>query len=262
MRLLRAEWTKLATLRGNGWLLAGVVVILVGLAAAVTLSVPLPHCAPDATSCTEDTTRLSLGGVRLAQVLVVVLAAAAVCTEFENRMSTMTFAATPHRLRVLVAKALTVSAVTAGAGAVAVAGSLALARYTLPYHGFTAARGYPPLSLGDGALWRAGGGTVAYLCLIALMSLGVGAATRSNAATISTVLGLLFLFPLAAAAITAPRWQDRLHKWGPMDAGLAIQNTLTPAPGPVGPWPGLGILALWAAAAVVVGAVAVRFRDA
>jgi ABC-2 type transport system permease protein len=261
MRLVRAEWSKLATLRGTWWLLAGVLVTMVGIAAAVTLSVPLPHCAPDAT-CMEDTPRLSLGGVRLAQVLVVMLGAVTVCTEFENRMSTTMFAATPRRLDVYAAKIFTVTAATAAVSVFSVAATLLLARYSLPYHGYTVARGYALLSFTDSTLLRAGAGTVAYLCLIALMSLGIGAATRSNAATISTVLGLLFLFPLAAAAITSLRWQDRLHKWGPMDAGLAIQNTLSPAPGPVSPWHGLGILALWSLAAMVVGAVAIRFRDA
>jgi ABC-2 type transport system permease protein len=261
MRLLQAEGSKLATLRSTWWLLAAVLVTMIGIAAVVTLTVNLPHCGPG-TTCMEDTPRLSLFGARLAQVLVVVLAAAVVCTEYENRMAMTTFSATPKRLRVYAAKATVLTAVTAAVATVAVAGTLLLARFTLPYHGYTAARGYPPLSAADGDLRRAAGGTVLYLCLVALMSLGIGAATRSQAATISTVLGLLFLFPLARAFVNVPRWQDRLHRWSPMDAGLAIQHTLHPAPGPISPWHGLGVLALWALAALVAGALTVRFRDA
>jgi ABC-2 type transport system permease protein len=134
MRLVRAEWSKLATLRGTWWLFAGVLVTMVGLAAAITLSVPLPHCAPDV-PCVEDTPRLSLGGVRLAQVLVVMLGAVTVCTEFENRMSTTMFAATPRRLDVYAAKIFTVTAATAAVSALSVAATLMLARYSLPYHG-------------------------------------------------------------------------------------------------------------------------------
>jgi ABC-2 type transport system permease protein len=261
MRLLQAEGSKLATVRGTWWLLAGVLVTMVGIAAAVTLNVDLPHCGPD-TTCMEDTPRLSLFGTRLAQVLVVVLAAAVICSEYENRMAMTTFSATPKRLRVYAAKAAVLTAAVAVVGAAAVAGTLLLARFTLPYHGYTDARGYPLLSATDGDLQRAAGGTVLYLCLVGLMSLGIGAATRSQATTVSTVLGLLFLFPLARAFVTVPRWQDRLHKWGPMDAGLAIQNTLHPAPGPISPWHGLGVLALWALAALVAGALVVRHRDA
>ncbi len=261
MRLLRAEGSKLATVRSTWWLLAGILVTMLGVAAAVTLSVDLPRCGPD-TTCMEDTPRLSLFGTRLAQVLIVILAAAAICGEYESRMAMTTFSATPKRLRVYAAKATVLTAATAVVGAFAVAGTLLMARLTLPYHGYTAARGYPLLSAADGDLQRAAGGTVLYLCLVGLMSLGIGASTRSHAATISTVLGLLFLFPLAGAFVTAPRWQDRLHKWGPMDAGLAIQNTLHPVPGPIHPWHGLGVLALWALAALIAGALTVRFRDA
>lgn len=260
MRLLRAEWAKLTSVRGTWWLLAAVPITMVGITVAVTLSVPLPHCPPEAV-CVEDTVRSSLGGVRLAQVVILVLAAAAISAEYETRLAIITFAATPRRLRVFAAKAVIVTAVTAVAATVAVAGSLALARFTLPYHGFTAARGYPTLSLTDRSLLRAGLGTAAYLCLIALLSLGIGAAIRSYAATTSIVLGLLFLFPLAAMVINSTPWQDRLHKWGPMDAGLAIQNTLTPTPGPVTPWHGLGILALWTLAALIFGAISMHHRD-
>jgi ABC-2 type transport system permease protein len=42
----------------------------------------------------------------------------------------------------------------------------------LPGNGFTPAHGYQTLSLGDGAVLRAAAGSVLYLALIALLSLG------------------------------------------------------------------------------------------
>ena len=47
-----------------------------------------------------------------------------------------------------------------------------------------------------------------------------------------------------------------------MDAGLAIQSTRDLAALPVGPWPGLALLAGYAIMAVLAGAVVMRLRDA
>jgi ABC-2 type transport system permease protein len=47
-----------------------------------------------------------------------------------------------------------------------------------------------------------------------------------------------------------------------MDAGLSIQTTRDFAAAHIGPWAGLGVLAAYAGAAVVAGALALRLRDA
>ena len=83
-------------------------------------------------------------------------------------------------------------------------GSLLAGRLILPGHGFTAAHGFPPLSLGDGPVLRAAAGSVLYLALIALLSLGIATAVRDSAAAIGVVLGLLYLFPIVAAVVTDP----------------------------------------------------------
>jgi ABC-2 type transport system permease protein len=47
-----------------------------------------------------------------------------------------------------------------------------------------------------------------------------------------------------------------------MTAGLAIQATTNLRGLPIGPWAGLGVLAAWAAAALVAGGLALARRDA
>jgi ABC-2 type transport system permease protein len=47
-----------------------------------------------------------------------------------------------------------------------------------------------------------------------------------------------------------------------MTAGLYIQATVNLSSLPLTPWEGLGVLALWAAGALVIGALILRFRDA
>ncbi len=152
------------------------------------------------------------------------------------------------------------AAVTA-AGTVAVLGSLLAGRLILPGHRFTAARSYPALSLADGPTLRATIGSVLYLTLIALLSLGIATAMRDSATSIGMVLGLLYLFPVISQAIGNPHWQRLLQQIGPMSAGLAIQATTDLRSLPISPWAGLGVLAAWAAAALLAGGLLLRMRD-
>jgi ABC-2 type transport system permease protein len=47
-----------------------------------------------------------------------------------------------------------------------------------------------------------------------------------------------------------------------MTAGLAIQATRGLKTLPIGPWPGLGVLALWTAWALLLGGMFLSLRDA
>jgi len=76
------------------------------------------------------------------------------------------------------------------------------------------------------------------------------------------VLGLLYVFPIVAQAVSDPHWQRHLQQLGPMTAGLAIQATTHLSSLPIGPWAGLGVLAAWAAAALLAGGLLLRLRDA
>jgi ABC-2 type transport system permease protein len=89
------------------------------------------------------------------------------------------------------------------AAIIAVAGSVLAGRLILPGHGFTAARGYPLPSPSDGSAVRAAAGSVLYLALIALLSLGIATIIRDSAAAIGVVLGLLYLPPVIAAILAS-----------------------------------------------------------
>ncbi|GAA2640243.1 hypothetical protein GCM10010399_87200 [Dactylosporangium fulvum] len=132
----------------------------------------------------------------------------------------------------------------------------------LPGRGFTAATGNPLPSLADEPTRRAALGTVLYLVLIALLSAGVAVLVRDTAGAITGMLGVLYVAPLAASLVSDPRWERRLHRFGPMDAGLAVQTTRHLTPPDIGPWAGLGVLALYAAVAVVLAVIVFEIRDA
>jgi ABC-2 type transport system permease protein len=67
---------------------------------------------------------------------------------------------------------------------------------------------------------------------------------------------------VVAGLVSDPRWQHRLHRFSPMDAGLAIQATRNSAAEHIGPWAGIGVLSAYAGAVVVAGLVTFHVRDA
>jgi ABC-2 type transport system permease protein len=186
----------------------------------------------------------------------------AISSEYSTGMIAVTLTATPRRWTVLGAKAALVGWLTLAAGTLAVLGSVLAGRLILPGRGFTAARGFPPLSLADAAVLRAAGGSVLYLALIALLALGIATAVRDSAVAIGALLGLLYLFPIIGSVVGNQHWQRHLEQLGPMTAGLTIQATAHLAGLPLTPWQGLGVLAAWACGALLLGGLLLRHRDA
>ena len=257
MNAVHAEWTKLRTVAGPGALLlaAAALTAVVGVLAANATG-----CSGQA--CQVDPAKVSLAGVYLGQAVVAIIAVTAVCGEYSTGMIRLTLAATPRRWRVLAAKAAVVGTATLVTGAVAVLASVLAGSVLLARHGIDAAHGYEALSLGHGAVLRAAAGSVLYLGLVALLGLGVAAMIRDSAVAIGAVLGLLYLFPIVASFVGNPDWQRHLDQLSPMTAGLYIQATTNVAALPLAPWQGLGVLAAWAAGALLAGGLLLRFRDA
>ena len=257
MTAVHAEWTKLRTLPGTGWLLLAAAALTAAVSAIAANSVSCP-----AGGCQLDPAKVSLTGIYLGQAVVAIVAVTVISGEYSTGMIRLTLAATPRRWRVLAAKAAVVSAVTLATGAVAVLASVLAGGLLLGRHGITAAHGYEALSLGSGPVLRAAAGSVLYLALIALFSVGVAAAVRDSAVAIGVVLALLFLFPILSSVITNPGLHRHLEQLSPMTAGLSIQATTNLRSLPLTPWQGLGVLAAWAAGAMLAGALLLRFRDA
>jgi len=254
---LHAEWTKLRTVCGPAWLLLGVAALTIAVSAAAAGAT---HC-PRNLACPVDTTRLSLTGIQFGQAVVAILAGAMVGNEYSTGMMRVTLAAMPRRQVVLAAKAILLAALVLVAGAVAAGGSVLAGHLILPGHGFTAARGFPPVWLSYGPTLRAASGSVLYLALIALLSLGVAVIMRDPAVSIGVVLALLYLFPIIGSFIGNEHWQHRLERWAPTVAGLTIQDTTGLRGLAITPWAGLGVLAIWAGAALLARALVFRFRD-
>jgi ABC-2 type transport system permease protein len=255
---LHAEWTKLRTTSGPGWLLLGTVALTIGVSVA---AVGATHC-PAGMQCAVDPTKLSLTGIQFGQAVVALLAVLTICNEYSTGMIRVTFTAMPRRDVVFAAKAIVVVGLVLVAGALAVLGSVVAGHLILPGHGFTAARGFHAVSLAYGPTLRAAVGSVLYLGLIALLSLGLAAMIRDSAVSIGAVLAVLYLFPIILAFVTSTTWQRRLERWTPTVAGLTIQATTGVRGLAISPWGGLGVLGLWAGVALLAGGIVLRLRDA
>ncbi len=254
---LHAEWTKLRTLTGTAWLLAGAVALTVAVSVAVAAAT---HQSPGG-GAGQDPTKLALVGIDLGQVVIAVLAVLVISEEYATGMIRVTLAAMPRRLTLLAAKAVNVAALTLAAGVLAIAGCLLAGRLLLPVAGFDAAHGYALISITHGSTLRAAAGSALYLVLIALLALGIATAIRDTAVSIGAVLALLYLPPLLAQAVSDPL-RRHIQQIAPMTAGLAIQATNNLRNLPIAPWAGLGVLTAWAAASLLVAGVLLRRRDA
>lgn len=250
---LRAEWIKLCTLTSTLWLMLALVAGTVAVSAVVLAAVS------EGAAQGLDAARTSLAGVAAGQAVVVVLAVLSMSNEYGTGMVVGTLTAMPRRLVVLAAKGATLAGLTALGGALAGSACLSAGRLILAAHGYTAASG--SLSPEHGSTIRAVTGSVLYLVLVALLSLGIATAVRDAATAIGLVLGLLYLFPLLAQTVSSPTWHRHLEQVGPMTAGLAVQATTHLSALPISPWAGLGVLGAWSVAALLVGGTLLCLRD-
>ncbi len=254
---LHAEWTKWRTVAGPGWLLAAVIALTAAVGAAAAHAITCP-----AGGCPIDPAKVSLTGIYLGQAIVAILAVTAVSGEYSTGMIRLTLTATPRRWQVLTAKAAVVGSATVVTGAVAVLASVVFGRLLLDGHGIDPAHGYATLSLADGTVLRAAAGSVLYLVLIALLGLGIAAAVRDSAVSIGVVLGLLFVFPIISSAVGDVDLRRHLDQISPMTAGMYVEATTNLRSLPLSPWQGLGVLAAWAAGALLAGGLLLTLRDA
>jgi ABC-2 type transport system permease protein len=196
VQALHAEWTKLRTVAGPAWLLAGAVALTVVVGAAAASAAQCSSVA-----CGQDPAKVSFTGLYLGQAVVAVAGVLAVGDEYSTGMIKLSLTAMPRRLTWFFAK-------------------------------------------------------------VAVLSLGAAAAVRDSAAAVGLVLGLLYLFPIAAAVISDATISRHLQQIGPLPAGLDAQATIGVNSLPLTPWQGLGVVALWTAGALLLGALVLKFRDA
>jgi len=276
--VMRSEWIKLRSLRSTLWCYLIIVLLTVGLGLLIAGSLQDPASgAKAATHDVQQSTWVTVAtlGIAFAQLVSAVLGALVITGEYGTGMIRSTFAAVPKRLPAIVAKAL-VFGVTSFI--VALVGLVITAVVTAP---LLPAKGITP-DFGDGKVWLALVGGAGYIALIGLLALGIGLIIRSSAGGIAAALGLVLVVPLILqilSRVTRADWPANIAAFLPSNAGGklyeyqgAVAESLAPGrPGAAASaantitldsWQALLVLLGWVVAAMVVGAILVKRRDA
>lgn len=240
------EWQKLLPLHKTSRTAAWAI----GLAVAVSGLVALAMAANAAHMTGPERARFdsigtSLQGINAAVLAVAVFGVLAVTREYGTGMITTTFLAQPSRLRVLVAKLGTHTAIACVSAALACAAAYAVGQAVL---------GTADLSVGWGAhsLARALGAGAIYLVLICVWGVGIGALTRSSATGITWLASLLVVAPVIVQILPATV-VHAIGRWLPSQIGMqAIAGRADPHG--FGPWTGLAVLAGYAVLTLAAGA--------
>ncbi|MEV1000409.1 ABC transporter permease [Nonomuraea sp. NPDC050202] len=254
-----AEWAKLWSVRSTWWCLAGALVLTV--LTSVTLG---GGAATEALRDGADGVRIVpseavISGTSFVQFALVAMAMLVITSEYASGGIRITLQATPVRGVVLAAKALVVGPVMFAVGVVTGAVATVAVYLLLSIDVFG---GLVVLPIGDIVVDLLDMGV--FYALVSVMTVGVGAAMRSAAGTLTVMFMLLMGLPLVILMTGLPALLDASLRM-PMFAGLAFMDStenLTGGPMPYSPGEGLVWLLAWTAAAVVAGHAVLRRRDA
>jgi ABC-2 type transport system permease protein len=246
----KAEWIKLRSVRVNvvGIAAAAVALVLLGVLFSALGGTDL---GPGGTA--TDSVSFAFGGISLSQLIIGVLAALFVGSEYASGLIRTTVGAVARRTRVLRAKAIVFGgaawlAVTIGALGAFLAGSAV-------YSG-----DLPSYSIGDPGVLRAVLSAGFYGGCVALIGIAVGFLVRSTAAAIGVLVGLLMLAPLLVELLPGTVG-DTLTKILPSNAGEAMMS-VTSRDSLLSPLLGFAVLVAWVVGLLAIAGVTLRRRDA
>ncbi|MGW5092081.1 ABC transporter permease [Streptomyces coelicoflavus] len=255
--LMLSEWTKIRSVRSTVWSLAVLVVltlVFTGLFMKMGIANWDETNAAQRAEMRMDPTGTILGsGILLSQLAVCVLGVMAIASEYSTGMIRASLLAVPRRVPVLAAKSAVFGLLVLVVGEVTAFGSF--------FVGAPILDGKAPVALGEAGVVRAVVGCGLYLALLGLFALAVGAIVRHTAAAITTVVGFVLVITPMAGMLPGSVG-EHIHAWLPTEAGFMITQQHARAGDLLGPWEGLGVLALWTAALMAVAAVQLRRRDA
>ncbi|WP_282695341.1 ABC transporter permease [Streptomyces sp. CC208A] len=256
-RLMLSEWTKIRSVRSTVWSLAILVVVsLIFTALFMQMGVAnwdKTDPAQQAEMRLDPTGTILGSGILLSQLAVCVLGVMVIASEYSTGMIRASLLAVPKRVPVLAAKGAVFGLLVLVVGEVTAFGSFLVGAPLLEEKA--------PVALGDPGVLRAVAGTGLYLALLGLFALAVGAIIRHTAASITGVIGfVLVLTPMAA--LLPGKVGTYVHAYLPTQAGFMMTQQQARVGDVLGPWQGIGVLALWTAALLAVAAVLLRRRDA
>jgi ABC-2 type transport system permease protein len=257
---LRSEFTKIRSVRSTYWTLAAMIVITIGISALLSwgriqdyASQPAVVQAHEALRIRSRATEFSMFGLILGQLVIAVLGALTITSEYSTGMIRTSLTVMPRRGTVFAAKAIVFTAVALAAGLVTSFGSYFIGQAIFATQHLNSSIGQP------GVLRAVVGGGL-FLAACGLLSYGIGALLRHTAGAITASVALLFVLFVLSGFLPSS-WAAHVDKWIPFNAGAAIWENLS-GQNMFSPWAGFGVFCAYAAIAVVAGGILFRTRDA
>lgn len=242
LAVARSEWIKTRSLRSTVGSLVAIPVVTVGFGALASILVADSKVqSPD-----FDPLELAFYGLNFGQVAAISFGTLVMSQEFHHSALRVSLSAVPRRGLFYASKIAMTGSVALAVGLLAGFAALLLGQALL---------GDAGIGITDTGALRAavGGGT--YLALMALFAAGLTALLRSGVAVLSLLIPLLLVVPFIFTDLASG-----IGNYLPDRAGrLIIQQY---PDGPIEPWTGLVVTALWTCAALLAGWFAMSRRDA
>ena len=278
---LRSEFTKIRSVRSTYWTLLALVIACVGIGALFSWGQtqrlmrisggttlrgrPLPpgavagavaHVAAEIRSSAAS---ISLFGLLIGQLIIIVLGALVITSEYSTGMIRTSLSTMPRRGTIFAAKGVVFGAVALVTGLVTSFLAFFVGQAILSTQHVSTTLGQP-----DVPRTVIGGGL--FLAVCGLLSFGLGMVLRHTAGAIATGIGLMFVLWILSGFLPGPPsgWfgQADIDKWIPFNAGSTIWEHQANGINPFSPWIGFGVFCGYAAAAIIAGLFLFRKRDA
>ncbi|TDV50765.1 ABC transporter permease [Actinophytocola oryzae] len=254
MTLLAVERIKLFTTRSPLWCTIAAIAVVVGFAALIA----------GVDTDNAPTIASTQFGANFGLMIVMVMAALAITTEYRFGTIRATFQAIPNRTGTLLAKTLVVAVFAGLIGEVVAFGSVAIAKLIKPS---------ADLAINSSFEWRAVAGVGVVYALAAVVAIAVGTLIRHSAGAVS----LLLIYTLLVESLVAliPNVGLDIQKWMPFQmanmflAGDPDATNLTvngegppAATAGLGPWGALAYFAGFAVLMLIIAVTTANKRDA
>lgn len=271
LQLLRAEWTKLRSVRSTMWTLGVTVVVVIGIGALASwVTARQWKTGGLGDHFNFDPTARSLAGLFFGEIAVGVLGVLVMSAEYSSGTIRATFAAAPRRPLVVACKAAVFAVVTVVASEiitfVAFFVGQVLMKGATPYSVGPVLVHLPTASLGQPGVTRAVVGAGLVLSLAGLFALSLATIIRHTAGAIAAYVGSLLVLPLILQAFPSSV-QHAVLRFLPL---VIAENMASTRPtraafggSPVfSAWVGFGIFAGYVVALFIIGTVLLVRRDA
>src|SRR6516162_985625 len=286
---LRSEFTKLRSVRSTYWTIAAMFIVSVGVAAIVGFGIASNlHNNPWNKAGTDATQASLIAFFEIGQLIIAVLGALTITSEYSTGMIRTSLSAQPRRGVVYAAKlivfgtvTLIVSMITSFVaffvGQAAMSGSGVSASLfhsvTIPADvnmspGPQGPNGPPNyqfvghIVISPGTVFTAIVGCALFVTVVAMIAFALGAIIRHTAGAITAAIGLMFVLPIIIQVLP-DHWRWDIMRFFPDAAGRVLSVTIGQHNEHLwSAWPQFGVTLIYAVVLLATGAYLFRKRDA